>query len=475
MNLIDFLNSPWAIVPDRLLEIQAIYTTHFRGEKIDIEAIEARLGRPLANEQQEYVIQDGGIAVLPVSGVISNKANMFTRVSGGASAQLLTRQINSLRADPRVRGVVLDFDTPGGSVFGIPAMAAEIRALASEKPTASVSTGMMASAGYWTGSAANSVFLSGETDYMGSIGVVATHSYNPRNTGAQTTEITAGKYKRMASDNAPLTEEGRAYIQQQVDEIYRSFVQAVADNRRVSVDQVLSNMADGRIFVGRQAIDAGLADGIATVETVVEQMATNPEKFSSRKRAVFALGELPNTSAEATSGVSASADVASDEPVLPVEIATLSKGNAMNPQELAAQFAAENPEACALIRAEGAAAERERILAVREQSIAGHEDLIESLAFDGKTTGPEAAVKVLAAERARLAGQASARAADGIKPVEQAPSSDADNAPAANVGKSGMITADVDVDALNTAAKAYQSKNPGVSYLDAIKAVQKGA
>ena len=480
MNLIDFLNSPWAIVPDRLLEIQAIYTTHFRGEKIDIEAIEARLGRPLANDQQEYTIQEGGIAVLPISGVISNKANMFTRVSGGASAQLLTKQLNSMRADPRVRGVVLDFDTPGGSVFGIPAMAAEIRALASEKPTASVSTGMMASAGYWTGSAANSVFMSGETDYLGSIGVVATHSYNPRNTTAQTTEITAGKYKRMASDNAPLTAEGRAYIQQQVDEIYRSFVQAVAENRRASVDQVLSNMADGRIFVGRQAIDAGLADGIATVETVVEQMATNPEKFTTRKKAVFALGGIKNASAEASevSGVTlpeAKAEAKPDEPVSPVKPETLPKGTAMNPQELAAQFAAENAEAYALIRAEGAAAERERILAVREQSMAGHEALIEALAFDGKTTGPEAAVQVLAAERARLAGQASARAADAIKPVEQAASSDADNAPQANVGQNGIMTADVDADALDAAAKAYQSKNPGVTYLDAIKAVQKGA
>ena len=71
MQLIDFLTSPWAIVPDKLLEIQAIYATHLRGEKIDIEAIEARLGRPLANDQQAYRVEPGGIAVLSVAGVIS--------------------------------------------------------------------------------------------------------------------------------------------------------------------------------------------------------------------------------------------------------------------------------------------------------------------------------------------------------------------------------------------------------------------
>lgn len=442
MTLVDFLNSPWAILPDRLIELQAIYATHFRGDKIDIEAIEARLGRPLANEQQEYRMEQGGVAVLPVSGVLSNKANMFTRVSGGASAQMLTQQVSSMRADPRVHGVVLDFDTPGGSVFGIPALAAEIRALAAEKPTVSVSTGMMASAGYWTGSAANAVYLSGETDYMGSIGVVATHSYNPR-AGVQTTEITAGRYKRIASDNAPLSKEGAAYIQGQVDEIYRAFVGAVAEQRDVSVEQVLERMADGRVFVGRQAIDAGLADGIATVETLVERMATDPKQFSARTRAVFALGGVSDVSADA-GGVPAAADATpSDDPVLAVEPETQEEKTAMNPQEIAAQFAAENPEACALIRAEGAGAERARIASVREQAMPGHEALIEALAFDGKTTGPEAAVQVLAAERGRVQAAASGRLADAPAPVVQEPAAEVDPA------------ADPQADAGNVVANAH--------------------
>ena len=472
MNLIDFLTSPWAIMPEKLLELQAVYAAHFRGDKIDIAAIEARLGRPLSNDQQEYTMQDGGIAVLSISGVISNKANMFTRVSGGASAQLLTKQITSMRADPRVKGVVLDFDTPGGSVFGIPAMGAEIRALAGEKPTVSVSTGMMASAGYWTGSAANAVYISGETDYIGSIGVVATHSFNPRDTGSKTTEITAGKFKRMATDNAPLTQEGQAYIQQQVDQIYSAFVEAVATNRKVSADAVLSNMADGRIFIGQQAIDAGLADGIATVETMVERMATDPQKFAARRKAVFALG-APSASA----GVAAVEDVPAhaDEPVLPVEIETTPKGHAMNPQELAAQFAAENAEACALIRAEGAAAERARIVAVREQALPGHEALVEAMAFDGKTTGPEAAVQVLAAERATAKTAADARASDAPAPVATEASDAEESAPEASAKTPAGFHVNGDRAKLDAKARAYMASNPGTDYISAIKIVQKGA
>ena len=66
MSILDILRAPWALQPEKLREIQAIYTTHLRGDKIDIDALEARLGKPLANEKQEYSLHDGGVAVLPI-------------------------------------------------------------------------------------------------------------------------------------------------------------------------------------------------------------------------------------------------------------------------------------------------------------------------------------------------------------------------------------------------------------------------
>lgn len=438
MTLIDLLQSPWAIVPSRLLEMQAIYATHLRGEKIDLAAIEARLGRPLANEQQDYALRDGGVAVLPIEGAIANKANLFMRVSGGASAQMLVRQVDSMAADPRVRGAILAIDSPGGSVFGIPELGDAIARLAAEKPTVSVSTGMMASAGYWIGSAANAVYASGKTDVLGSIGVVMTHNYNPRSSG-QTTEITAGRYKRMVSDTKPLDAESEAYLQQQVDHIYGVFVDTVAQNRGVSADQVLANMADGRVFIGQQALDAGLIDGFASVDTLVERMATNPQQFAQRRKAVFALGGLAplavgqiagieavvNEISSSEPGVAAAAILADATapaateagPVLPAASDDQPNEVNMTPQEIAAKFAAENPEAAALLRAEGSAGERDRIKAVREQAMPGHEALIEALAADGKTTGPEAAMAVVAAEKQRVAAAGKARLAEAPQPI----------------------------------------------------------
>ena len=423
MSLIDLLRSPWAIIPDRLEEIQSIYATHLRGEKIDVDAIEARLGRPLANEQQDYTVESG-VGVLALTGAISPKANLFTRISGGASAEVFATQVNSMADDPRVRSAVLDIDSPGGNVLGIPAAADAVARLAAMKPTVTVCSGMLASAAYWIGSAANAVYASGKTDLIGSIGVVARHTYDPKSAAVQTTEVTAGKYKRVVSDTGPLTKEGRAYMQAQVDEIYRVFVDTVAQNRRVSADDVLARMADGRVFVGQQALDAGLIDGFATVDMMVARMIQNPEQFAKRRKAVFAVGAVGATAtvgdapaaADPAPASALAADVAVPAPAAAAP-ATPTQEVTMTAQELAAQFAAEHPEAAQLLRAEGASAEIQRITGVRKLKLPGQEALIERLAFDGKTTPAEAAMAVVEAEKARAEAAGRAHLAAAIEPV----------------------------------------------------------
>ena len=417
MKLLDLVTGPWAILPPQLLELQAIYATHLRGDKLDIEAIEARLGRPLANDQQDYRMEPGGVAVLPIEGVLAPKANLFMRISGGASTQLLMSQVHSMQADPRVRSVVLAIDSPGGSVLGTPALAEAVRALAADKPTVAVGQGTMASAAYWIGSAANAVYIEGSTDNVGSIGVVANHSFEPK-TGRVTTEITAGRYKRMAGPNAPLSEEGLAYLQQQVDHIYSVFVETVAANRGASVEDVLKHMADGRVFIGQQAIDAGLVDGVSTVDAMVEQLATNPAAFASRRQAVFALGGLPNVSASA-----------GDAP--PQDATSTEKGNVM-PQADNTPVSRESLERdhaglFATLRNEffaaGAAAELNRVKDVlaEGEGLKAHEALVMRLALDGKTTGPQAAQAILAADRSALAAAGLAHAQDAPAAAPTAP------------------------------------------------------
>lgn len=144
----------------------------------------------------------------------------------------------------------------------------------------------------------------------------------------------------------------------------------------------------------------------------------------------------------------------------------------MNPMQVAADWAAENPEAAAMLRAEGAAGERDRIAAVRAQSLPGHEALIEKLAADGITTGAEAAIQVVAADRVRQQNLAQARLDDAIDPIPQAPVSMAAETQTTRLGVNGVIDASTDAAALDRAAKEYQAAHPGTDYIAAVRAVQ---
>lgn len=276
-NIASMLAAPWAIEPNRLIEIQAIYATHVRGGSQDIAAIEKRLGRALDNQPQSYTV-DNGVAVLPLDGVISKRMNLMHQVSGGTSTQLAAKALQAALADPDVHSIILAIDSPGGTVDGTQTLADAVGQARATKPVVALASGMMASAAYWIGSAAQAVFITDATTVVGSIGVVSSHtdvSGAQAAQGIKTTEISAGKYKRIASSYGPLSADGRQTIQDQVDYTYSLFVDAVAKNRAVSTDRVLSRMADGRLFIGQQAIDAGLVDGVSTLDALVTKLNQN--------------------------------------------------------------------------------------------------------------------------------------------------------------------------------------------------------
>ena len=440
-TMIDFLSSPWAITEAALEQMQEIYALHTRGEKIDIPAIEARLGRALANEQKAYTVEPGGVAVLQAQGVMSPRANMFMQVSGGISTSMLTRQFESMRSDPRVKSALIAADSPGGNVLAVPAAIDALRGLAADKPTVLVGEGTVASAMYWLGSAANAMFIEGATDMVGSLGVVMRLGW--QSPSANSVEIVRGKYKRASTDGRQVSPEALAQAEGQLDYLYSLLVDAVAQHRGVGSDAVLANMADGRTFIGQQAIDAGLVDGFSTVDAMIERLATNPAEFAQRRKAVFAPNSRRRrTTAQAPDGDAAAGAVLSpEEPVLlegnttTTATTTDPKGTPMSetqkPVVTRASLEADHPAVFAQLRAEftaaGAQAERDRIKGVREQSMPGQEALIEQMASDGKTSPSEAAMAVNAAQRAALAAAATAHAKDA--PLAASTSTASDDKP----------------------------------------------
>jgi capsid assembly protease len=429
MKLLDIVNGAWALEAKDLLVIQGIYNSHLNGPKIDIAAIEARLGRPLANEQKKYSVREGGVGVLSIEGVLAPKANLFTEISGGASTQMLSAQVQGMLNDNAVKSIILAIDSPGGSVFGTPEFADVVRSAAKIKPIVAVSDASMCSGAYWIGSACNAVYITSPMVNVGSIGVVQRRTYQPaREGGPVVEEITAGKYKRVGSPDKPLNKEDRAYVEGQLDHMYGVFISAVAQNRGVSVEQVIEHMADGRVFIGQQAIDRGLVDGFSTVDAMVEMLATNPSQFASRRKAKFAMGGQTSkpAGAQALTTPVAQAVVSKTEPVSLTPVIN-SKESTMDMKDLkeqhpalAAQIETENAAAVAAATVAGATAEAARISGVRATALPGHEKLVETLAFDGKTTPAEAALAVNAAHRASITAAAAAHEADAPKSLPHA-------------------------------------------------------
>lgn len=114
----------------------------------------------------------------------------------------------------------------------------------------------------------------GVTEYaVNAAGVITVHydySKSDEAQGVKRTFMAAGRYKALGNNAEPLGDVARAEIQSRLDYLYTLFVDTVARNRAADRDTVLSTMAEGRQFIGRQALDVGLVDQIGTMETAME-------------------------------------------------------------------------------------------------------------------------------------------------------------------------------------------------------------
>jgi capsid assembly protease len=271
MKILDIMNRPWAILESKFETMFEVYERHAAGEKFDIEGLKAALNSNGSGDPSDsgYTVQTG-VAIINIDGVISKRMNLFSYFSGGVSTQVLQQSIADAEADVSVHSIVLSMDTPGGEVDGTQVAANAIAA--SKKPVVAFIDGMCCSAGFWLASQADQRFIADDTTWVGSIGVVMKHtdiSKAQEMAGRKVTVKTAGKYKAVTSNEAPLSPDGHQTIDDQLNHVYSVFIDQVAQGLGVSTDTVLSDMADGRIFIGQQAIDAGLVDGISSLDAIV--------------------------------------------------------------------------------------------------------------------------------------------------------------------------------------------------------------
>ena len=254
----------WAIHQPKLEEIIGVVEARSRGVTPE-SALGADRWAALEARRTAHLGRQGRIHVLGLQGTISQRVGLMTG-SGGTSTDEFGREFDQALGDPDVKAILIDVDSPGGSVFGVHELSQKIYESRGKKPIVAIANSEAYSAAYYVASAADELWVT-PTGMVGSIGVLSMHvdwSRSNEQQGIGVTYIHAGKYKVEGNPDRPLDKEARAEMQRHVDRYYRMFVESVARNRSTTVERVESEFGQGRIVGANDGIRHAMADHAGT-------------------------------------------------------------------------------------------------------------------------------------------------------------------------------------------------------------------
>jgi signal peptide peptidase SppA len=294
-----------------------------------------------------YDVTAEGIAVIPVFGTLVRRTVGLEAQSGLTSYASLGQQLADAVADPNVKAILLDVDSPGGEAGGVFDLADQLFAARKAKPIWAVANEEAFSAAYAIAAAASKIYVS-RTGGVGSIGVIAVHldqSQAEADAGLKYTAIYAGARKNDLSPHEPLSDPARATLQTEVDRVYEMFVATIARTRGLTTDAVKATEAG--LFFGADAVAAGLADKLGTFDDALADLRarlaprTTLSPIRNLKRKDKTMTDATETTAEAQN-----ADVTLTNPAPDLEaITALAKAQA---QKEALAYVSEVTQLCQL-------------------------------------------------------------------------------------------------------------------------------
>ena len=274
---IKFESNILAIMPEKLNDIIAV-----RQEAV-IEGVE--IDDAINRRATKFKNVRGKVVVVPLHGYISHKASIWSAMGFETSSETFAGWLEDLAGNKDVGVIVIDIDSPGGTVLGLSGVSEKIYSMRGKKPIIAVVNDLMASAAYFIGSAADEIVADPDS-LTGSIGTIGVHidwSGALEQAGLNITIIKAGKYKDEGNPYSPLSDEAKADYQDMVNQYYESFVSAVARNRGITAGKVESDFGQGRVFKANKAKDVGMVDRIATLEQVINDLLPKGKSKSLAK------------------------------------------------------------------------------------------------------------------------------------------------------------------------------------------------
>lgn len=216
------------------------------------------------------------VAVLYAYGDIVDGEGDGTNIGGDR----ISRELRKIRKDKDVKAVVLRVNSPGGSALASDVIWREVELTKQVKPIVVSMGDYAASGGYYISAAADSIFAE-STTLTGSIGVFGIipnfKGLLNNKLGVYVDGVSTGKYSSLMADpDRPLTAEERAIIQKEVDKVYTTFMERVANGRKITVAQV-DSIGQGRVWTGEQAVQLGLVDKVGNLQQAITAAANKAE------------------------------------------------------------------------------------------------------------------------------------------------------------------------------------------------------
>ena len=227
------------------------------------------------------VSADNKIAVLVLEGTIMPGPS----TSGVIGSDTVIEQIQKLRLDKKVKGLVLRVNSPGGSALASDVIWAEVLKLTEYKPVYVSMGDVAASGGYYIAAGADKIFAQ-ENTITGSIGVFSI-LWNVKETmnqklGLTFDRVVTNKFADIGSGVREMTSGEQGIFNQEVSRIYTNFLKVVEKGRKFTSTENVDSVAQGRVWLGRPAKEAGLVDEIGgleeTIEAIVGELALEDYK-----------------------------------------------------------------------------------------------------------------------------------------------------------------------------------------------------
>jgi signal peptide peptidase SppA len=292
---------PWAITGPMLTMVANILGHRLAGDALDTTQLEKRapVGLTVVPSSQGGT-QAAGAAVIPIHGVIAPRMNALSEISGAATFEEASTALAQCMARQDVGTIVLDIDSPGGSVLGASEFAREVLAARTKKRIVAQANYEMCSAAYWIGSCASEL-VAAPSAMVGSIGVYSLHedlSKALETMGVKLTYVAAGKFKVDGNESEPLSDSARARLQSLVDAHYARFVGDVAKGRGRQVSDVRGGFGQGTTLTADEALGEGMIDRIGTLDETLARVLPSGTPVAANPSP--ALRDTPQEPREAT-------------------------------------------------------------------------------------------------------------------------------------------------------------------------------